>query len=314
MIVSYFKNLFHKKRNTEADEARIKKMVADFKQDPKSWNEDTMGLQSEVRTQVLNRLLDSISIIQHSSKNNNKRNWAIAASITIMLGAGLIGFQYRGALLDVIDPATLIVVKTSGNEIKKITLGDGSVVWLNGASTLRYPDRFSYNKREITLVEGEAYFDVHHDEGKPFQVMAGKTLTNVLGTSFNISSYNDVKSISVTVSRGKVAVNNEILLPNQQLIYTKSSGKLEHKILQAAEVSSWMQGKLSFQDEDFKTIATKLENKFNVNISFSNKEMEDFHLTASFESSDSLNDVLDALTLTKGLKYTIKNKNISITN
>jgi transmembrane sensor len=313
MIVSYFKNLIHKKRSTEADEARIEKMVTDFKQEPKSWNEDTMGEQSEVRTQVLNRLLDSISAAPYRSKNNSKRNWAIAASITIILSAGLIGFQYREALRDIIDPATLVVVKTNGNQIKKVTLSDGSVVWLNGASTLRYPDRFSYNKREVSLIEGEAYFDVSHDVNKPFQVMAGKTLTNVLGTAFNISSYGNLKAIAITVSKGKVAVNSEILLPNQQLVYTKSTGKFEHKLMTAANVSSWMQGKLSFQDEDFRTIATKIENKFNVTIRFGDRDMEDFHLSAVFENTDSLNDILSSLTLTKDLTYTIKNRNILIT-
>jgi transmembrane sensor len=156
------------------------------------------------------------------------------------------------------------------------------------------------------LLEGEAFFDVKHDDQKPFQVKAGKTLTNVLGTAFNISSYDYREKIKVTVARGKVAVNNNILLPNQQLAYNKATGKLEKIQLESDMVISWMQGNIVFNDESLKAITKLLENKYNVEISFADQQMSASRFTGKFEPTDSLYDILDALTLTRGLTYKAK--------
>lgn len=311
-MVSYFKNLIRKKQHNEADTARIENAIADFKQNPHEWDEARMGVQSELRDQILSRVMASMPA---AGRNRyQRRNWAVAASVALVLGMGWFGFHYRENILDVIDPATLVVMKTNGHEIKKLRLSDGSVVWLNGGSRLSYPDRFSHDKREVVLLEGEAYFDIHHDDKKPFQVKAGKTLTNVLGTAFNIRSYSWLEKISVTVTRGKVAVNNSMLLPNEQLAYDKATGKSKIKKLSAEEVTLWMQGRLSFNDESFKAVATILENKYQVSIRFQEQKMEDYRFSARFEPSDSLNDILDALTMTRGLSYKVKGAEITITN
>lgn len=303
----------HKHYN-DSDEARISKAIDDFKQRPAAWDEEKMGPAPEIRESVLNRLLIDINKKQ-SRTIPFRRIIAAAASVVVVMGLLWLGFNYKKSLPDLADPlANIVVVKTSKNDVRKIRLSDGSIVWLNSSSTLSYPEKFSAAKRQVELIEGEAYFDIQHDTQKPFQVKAGKTLTNVLGTAFNISSYTWLKEISVTVTRGKVAVNNAVLLPNQQLLYTKASGKLEQKKVHAADIVSWMERKLSFNDEDFKTVAAKIEDKFNVKISFASKDMEDYRFTARFENTDDLNEILDALTLTRGLNYQVKNNNILITN
>lgn len=309
----------HKHYN-DSDEARISKAIDDFKENPASWDEERMGPAQEVRKAVLNRLLSDIeekesSIVPLARTVLFRRIIAIAASVVLVIGLLWLVATDKNSLQDLTDPlANMVVVKTHKNDVRKIKLSDGSIVWLNSNSTLSYPEKFGAVKRQVELIEGEAYFDIHHDTHKPFQVKAGKTLTNVLGTAFNISSYSWLKEISVTVSRGKVAVNNEVLLPNEQLLYTKASGKVAQKKVSAADVVSWMERTLSFNNEDFKTVAAKIEDRFNVKISFENKEMEDFHFTARFGPTDNLNSILDALTLIRGLNYQVKNNNILITN
>ncbi len=312
MIFSYFKNLIRKKPMNEAEAAYIENAVEDFKQHPRAWDEARMGVQSELRDQILSRVLASMPVA--SNRSYQRRNWAVAASLVFALGMGVLGFQYREHILDIIDPATSLVLKTESNEIKKLVLNDGSIVWLNGGSTLSYPDRFSHDKREVVLLEGEAYFDIHHDDKKPFQVKAGKTLTNVLGTAFNISSYSWLETIKVTVARGKVAVNNNILLPNDQLAYTKATGIFKMRKLSGNEVASWMTGKLIFNDESLKSIAAILENKYRVDIRFGDEKMRELRFTARFEPSDDLIDILDALTMTRGLSYKVKGAVITIVN
>ena len=311
MIVSYFRNLIRKNALKETEAKQVISAIEDFKKHPQEWDEDRMGAQAEVREQILGRLMASIPATVNAPQA--KMNWAVAASIALVLTTGMLGFQYREHILDIVDPATSLVLKTKGNEIKKLTLSDGSVVWLNGGSVLSYPDRFSHDKREVLLLKGEAYFDIHHDDRKPFRVKAGKTLTNVLGTAFNISSYSWMETIDITVTRGKVGVNNNILLPDDQLAYHKATGKSEKK-KRSGDVTLWMQGKLLFNDESFRTVAAILENKYHVNIRFEQQKMGDFRFTARFEPSDSLNDILDALTMTRGLSYEVKGAGITITN
>ncbi|MNK03630.1 fec operon regulator FecR [compost metagenome] len=305
----------------DSDEARISKNIDDFKENPAAWDEEKMGSAQEVRNTVLNRLLNDIG--ENESRPVPfirtllfRRVISAAASVVVVMGLLWLGLNYKNNSSDqsVLPLANMVIVKTSKDDVRKIKLSDGSIIWLNSNSTLSYPEKFSATKRQVDLIEGEAYFDIRHDTHKPFQVKAGKTLTNVLGTAFNISSYSWLKEICVTVRRGKVAVNNEVLLPNQQLVYSKASGKVEQKEVHAADVVSWMERKLSFNDEDFKTVAAKIEDKFKVKISFENKTMQDLRFTARFEPTESLRGILDALTITTGLNYQVKDNNILITN
>ncbi|RZM25680.1 MAG: DUF4974 domain-containing protein [Pedobacter sp.] len=314
MIVSYIKNLINKKRGTDAEEMHIDSTIADFRQNPKAWNEAEMGKQYELQERILSRLKSSMLKSEKDNRTNYRRALTAAASIAMLTATAWYGFQYREAILDLVDPATLVVVKTEKNQLKKVILSDGSVIWLNGNSALSYPDRFGDAKREVSLLNGEAYFDVHHDEKKPFQVKAGKTLTNVLGTAFNISAYSWLETINITVTKGKVAVNKSILLPNDQLSYNKSTGQSEKKKLLGDHVILWMKGRLAFNDESFKAVAAILENKYPISIRFGDEKMEDFRFTARFEPSDKLNDILDALTMTRGLSYEVKGAVITIIN
>lgn len=308
------------KKYNDADEAGLNKAIDDFKENPAPWDEKKMGPEQEIKNIVLRRLLNTIDESQGRKAPFTRtilfrRIITAAASVAVVMGLLWLGFSYKNNQPHLADPqVNMVVVKTKQNDVRKIRLSDGSVVWLNSNSTLHYPEKFSAAKRQVELIEGEAYFDIHHDTQKPFQVKAGNTLTNVLGTAFNISSYSWLKEISVTVRRGKVAVNNEVLLPDQQLLYTKASGKVEQKRVHAADVVSWMEYKLSFNDEDFKTIAAKIEDKFKVKINFENKAIQDMRFTSRFGATDNLDDILGALTLTSGLNYQVKGNNILITN
>ena len=314
MIISIFKKLIGKSNSQKAEETRIEKIMADFKAHPMPWDDAKMGKETEAHDRILNKLLHAIPVKVPQNKPNYIKTWTVAASLILIAGLGWYTIENKKAMQHSNDSANTIVIKSGNNKIRKITLSDSSVVWLNVNSAISYPDHFNGNKRSVVLLEGEAFFDIKHDDHKPFQVRAGKTLTNVLGTAFNISSYASHKTISVTVARGKVAVNNNILLPNDQLAYTKATGKSEMKKLQSAQVIAWMQERLAFNDESLKAVAEILENKYNVKIHFDNKQIAEAHFTGRFEASDDLYDILDALTMTRGLSYEAKGAVITITN
>lgn len=158
------------------------------------------------------------------------RNVAAAAAI-LLICTGL--FFFRSTVWNAISPTHQLQSFSARAERKQLELSDGSKVWLSPNSTLKYPDKFSGNSRMVAL-EGEAFFEVAHDASHPFIIQSGQVSTRVLGTSFNISAYQQNPDISVTLVTGKVAValqkNNrlteEILVPNQQATINKAAGKI----------------------------------------------------------------------------------------
>lgn len=301
------------KQDNEEVARNISRVIDEFKQNPESWDLQTMGDEGAAREKILNRVLFSINHAESKPKYSFLKIVSLSAAAILIMGLA-VGFLLKDELIDRFITYPQVTIETKQGENKKVTLPDGSVVTLNAVTKLSYPSHFKHKAREVTLVDGEAYFDVKHDEETPFEVKAGKTLTHVLGTAFNISSYSFSQTISVTVTHGKVAVNNEMLLPNEQLVYHKTSAKLQKRTLLASNVTAWLQGGLAFSDESFKTVAAILERKYNVSINFANQEMEDFHFTANYGSADGLLVILDDLTMTRGLSYEINQNKITIKN
>lgn len=313
MTPSDFKKHHNIGQDHEEMERNISRVIDQFKENPESWESQAMGDEGAAREKILNRVLFSIHHAESRRKYSFRRIASLSVAAVLVMGLA-IGFLFRDEILDQLITYPQVVATTAGTEHQKVTLPDGSVVTLNAGTKLSYPEQFKQKIREVTLLEGEAYFEVKHDDEKPFQVKAGKTLTHVLGTAFNISSYSWLQTIKITVATGKVAVNNEMLLPNEQLVYHKNSEKLQKKVLLATDVTSWMQGGLAFSDESFKTVAAILERKYNVSIKFANHEMEDFHFTANYGVTDGLFVILDDLTMTRGLSYEINQNKITIKN
>ncbi|HCN82161.1 MAG TPA: hypothetical protein DIT07_00870 [Sphingobacteriaceae bacterium] len=201
----------------------------------------------------------------------------------------------------------------------KIVLEDGSTVFLNGASILRYPTKFSSTLRKVTLVEGEAFFDIKHNVKKPFIVETNGINIRVLGTAFNVRSYDTFDDIKVTVSRGKVAVkaidpdksDKLILLSfNEQVTINKHSFDLQKSHVDSKTISEWTEGKFVFDNESLGNIAATLQYARNITVHFAKDDLKAIHCSAHFENADSLEDIIFALSRANGLSYTIKNNEV----
>src|SRR5690606_24410283 len=146
----------------------------------------------------------------------------------------------------------------------KITLADGTQVWLNAASTLTYPIEFSGRKREVTL-EGEAYFEVARDESKPFIVNTARQRTEVLGTSFNINAYDNETLTKTTLLHGSVrvqasnanATTGRVLVRNEQSVIADDENIRIYRV-DPEKVVAWKEGIFNFHglsiDESLKQI------------------------------------------------------------
>ena len=177
----------------------------------------------------------------------------------------------------------------------RITLPDGSTVWLNAGSTLFYPSVFD-KERKVKL-EGEGFFDVAKDAHKPFIVTAGDVEVKALGTQFNVYNYKKSGLLRTTLAEGSVLVyytgkekSGHLLEPNQQLIIDNGEFILEKSI--DKDELLWKDGIYSFKKERMHDIINKLELYFDVEIEVKNPRIPDYEYTGKFRQRDGILDIL----------------------
>lgn len=193
----------------------------------------------------------------------------------------------------------LTSISIPGDQKKQVTLEDGTIVWLNAGSELKYPKVFNEKSRAVYL-SGEAYFDVRQDAARPFVIHTGKVLTTVLGTAFNIKEDLRRHTVEVTVTRGKVSVANNgqllsILTSNQQVSLNLLSGVSAKKTVDATAVIAWQADDMLFDDITFADAAMQLEQHFNVKITFSNEKLKKCRFSGSTLKGDKLDKILDVI-------------------
>ena len=233
------------------------------------------------------------------------------------------------------DTVEVIAKKGSKSEV---VLPDGSKVWLNSNSKIKYYPGFNNAKREVFLI-GEAYFDVKHTEDESlFYVHTSDIHVKVLGTEFNVKSYPDEGTIETTLEKGKVEIEKTVhdkliklisLEPNQQATFIKQEGKIyvsnvreeiaknnavltqqlkrKEQIILNEKVdteryTSWKDGRLQFVSETFENMVVKFERWYDVGLKIENEELKDIVFTATFEKH-TIEQALNALKLTHDFDY-----------
>ena len=198
----------------------------------------------------------------------------------------------------------------------RITLTDGTKVWLNAASSLQYPARFEGDTREVTLI-GEAYFEVAHNASKPFIVRSGEQQTVVRGTKFNVSAYPDDHQMATTLLEGSVAIQliqgtkgEELLLePDQQAVVKDS--KMSKRSVDASEAMAWSQGKFMFTDAPLPVIMRQIARWYDVDVTYL-QSVDDVTFTGSISRFENIQDVLRKLALTDRIKFETQERRIIV--
>jgi transmembrane sensor len=254
-------------------------------------------------------------ILSHSEAkvvtiNNERRNsrkivravLAIAATITLFFALKNV-FVTNKTAIPVITKETSIeevnpIMAYHGKQL--IHLPDGSTILLNENSSIEYnQNSFDDKTREVTL-SGEAYFDIHRNEKKPFIVHTGKVQTKVLGTAFNINAYNGSNKIEVTVTRGKVQVGDlekvyGIITPNQQIKVNKATLGYEQKNVNAETVVEWKSKYLILDNINMEEAIELISQKYKVSITLSNDKIKNCRITASFLNDENLDHILKVI-------------------
>ena len=210
---------------------------------------------------------------------------------------------------------------TARGEQFQITLADGTQVWLNSETQLKYPVSFTDGEsRQVELVYGEAYFDVSpstNHEGSKFKVYNNNQEVEVLGTEFNIRAYKDENNVYTTLVEGKVAVtagsNIETLVPSQQSDLDVLANTMNVETIEVYDVISWKDGIFSFEGKPLKDIMKTLSRWYDLDVVFANEELEGILFVGSLNKEQDIIHVLNDIKNFGVIKnYEINNKTITL--
>lgn len=198
-----------------------------------------------------------------------------------------------------------------------LTLSDGTKMWVNSGSRVIYPSVFSTDKREI-FVSGEIYLDVVKNPDHPFIVKTSQININVLGTKFNVSAYDDESVQSVVLVTGAVGIKrkelkgNYNILPNQMLSYSVSTKEVNIQKVDVNNYISWIQGYLLVNSENLDSVLQKLERHYNLSFSYDQNKLKGIRVSGKLDLHGGVESVLEYISITVPIKYTIDGKNIKI--
>ncbi|MCK0135997.1 FecR family protein [Arenibacter sp. S6351L] len=201
-----------------------------------------------------------------------------------------------------------------------LKLSDGTEVWLNSESQLKYPVAFLDGKtRKVELVYGEAYFNVSpstEHQGAKFVVANNAQELEVLGTQFNIKAYKDESNIYTTLVEGKVQVNTstfkQILVPNQQSKLNVVKNEISVEMVDVENEISWIKGVFSFKGKTLKDIMKVISRWYDVDIVFENKDLESIKFKGTLDKNQAIEDILSIMKSNSINNYEIKDKKIII--
>ncbi|WP_288883415.1 FecR family protein [Pedobacter panaciterrae] len=192
----------------------------------------------------------------------------------------------------------------------KLSLPDGTKVWLNAASSLTYPISFDWLKERRIELNGEAYFEVAKDKLHPFLVQSKTQTVKVLGTRFNISAYSDDQFTNTTLLEGIVQVNQVTLKPGQQAV--NSGAAIKVNAVDPNDVIAWKDGEFSFRNEPLQNIMKKISRWYNVDVVYQNKEAGKQIFGGTISKYGKISEILHILELTGDVKFRLEGKTITV--
>jgi transmembrane sensor len=308
---------------------------------------------NEIAEKGYNRFFDTISKIELEEQSDKKSQvnrfqklfWRYAAILIIVFGLSAIAY-FLGVQTAPIDNKTFCEIEVPYGGKSMLILPDGSKIWLNAGSKLKYNRDFDLKSREVYL-EGEAFFEVEKRK-HPLVVHTSHIDIHVLGTTFNVKSYPDEDNIEATLVEGNIRIDSKVsdrplfLKPNEKLTFHKSDMQIsvteseEKNQVKSAEESiasqkasvtqllkvvdivedvntdestSWKDGKLIINNESLEELTRKLERKYDVTFTFDSEQLKEYSYSGTLRDFP-LEQVLTALELTSPIRYVIKEKSV----
>lgn len=214
------------------------------------------------------------------------------------------------------------IIKVPYGKVFNIELSDGTMVYLNSGTSLKYPVNFINGIDREVFIDGEAFFEVSNNKVSKFKVVSNNTSAHVYGTKFNFKDYPEDDFSEIILTEGSLGVSQYSSDPDREILIIKpgekaklifSDGKIERSRVNTSLYTSWINGRVAFRNESLPSMIQKLERIYNVVIINNNKDIEEKYFTATIlYKEESINDVLSYLSQVYGLEYQIINNKILI--
>ncbi len=306
--------------------AQKPELVADKEFVETFWSESEFSMKAngDQVFQTISNEINSEKIIPLFSKQKRKpirfiNIYKIAAAIVFFLIVGIMAmFVVQQTSINKVDTYVHQIEKTVQSGRLRVFLPDGSMVWLNSYTKLKYPEKFGENDRLVEL-DGEAFFEVSKNPDKPFIVKSGTISTKALGTSFNIKSYSSENDIRVTLVTGKVLVETErkedpkfVLSPGFGVFYQKDKGIVIKEKIDVEKQIGWKDGVLQFDNDNFQTVVQKLSRWYGVEFVLEGKFEDEKWGYSGWFKNDYLNNVLENISYSQDFTYKINNEKVTL--
>lgn len=199
----------------------------------------------------------------------------------------------------------------------KLELSDGSRVWLNAGSELRFPVSFVGGERNVYL-KGEGYFEVAKDEKRHFNVHLNRAMVTVLGTSFNINAYPDEKNIATTLVNGSVQLHaeqngqNVVLQPGRQCVMDVETGQISVKKVDTGIYTSWVEGRFVFRFMNLESIMRQLQRWYDFEITYLAPEIKQYEFQGVVQRDSKIEDVFKAIELATDVRFKMTGRQVTV--
>ncbi len=285
-----------------------------FQQSSKAW--EAMPLLNEM--EQFNSF-EALKKINTRISNQKTTKWWISIQrvaaillLPVLIYSGYISIRNTSLKKQQKEYVVMQTISSRQGMVTQFDLSDGTKVWLNSGSALQFPNSFTGDLREVKLT-GEAYFKVAKNENQPFRVHAKDLNIEVLGTSFNVVSYEDEHQTEVVLVEGKVRLSSEIdevqkvfgtMQPGQRAVYAEDTRKVEAQEVAVEKYIAWRDGNLVFRDDMMEDVAKRLSRWFNVEIVINDTEIKNYAYKATFRN-ENLTQVLNLLKISAPIDYQI---------
>lgn len=298
--IHYLEYLAEKEEKGNLSEAE-RNLLRDFFNDEyqrAEWDVAQMGSKEHVSGQLYAKIKRRAGFGKSWSSYTK---YAIAAMITIVIGAGL--------LLKPQAPVKQLTIATKST-IDSVKLTDGSTVYLAANSTFKYPEHFGAEIRSVTLLKGNAFFKVAKDPAHPFIISSGAVTTKVLGTSFHIGLDKNKTSVSVVTGHVKVSAKQSVafLEPNESAVFTKEAG-LQKEQTSNAFLYNWFEKDINLNNVNLNKVLTILNFNYGVCFKADDPKILDTRITLYLNTGLPLQDILNQLKYITHLKFTANGEN-----
>ncbi len=237
------------------------------------------------------------------------RTWSVAAVAIVLLGLITVTAYWQGSRQIQSNFSDIVVEAPLGSKTK-LTLPDGSTVWLNAGSKMVYSQGFGVSDRKLAF-QGEGYFEVEKNDEMPFLVQTHDVNVTVVGTKFNFRNYPEDEEAVVELLEGKVALENQLrkeavryLSPEEKMVLHKATGEMDITSAKVKEATLWTENILLFDEDLLPDIVRELERSYHVQIEIDNEDLKQARFYGQFNQLEqNIYDVLNMLSETGRLKY-----------